>query len=851
MGAPTRDSPVCEVRPNESASPKALAPFFFGLTGFAQRLFAVLASVFFLLVVWFHLGKTYNIPELIWYENGVFFQISSGFSITLAVGYLWLVTYVVDARCTSIPLEQEVASGKTQAIRSGWLIRWLVPESPYAADPHWSMLTWYLSVTWQPLIFLLAVPVLFDPLNRWPFAIGMALAFLVTRLAVTGLHRLQHHLSQPNQPFPRVAQGLVGDGRWLRALATTVFVGLLVAYAVLSLTVPNHSPPIASLCIMFAFLGGITGAVWFYFPRGGWLVLGAVFGWVVFCNSWPYKLRFPGLEYGKSDRVRLAAYEEPEVIVDENTPLGKQEKQRVIAMYRELAAKLQEGYLGSAVSVSPLNDNASYDSVYRSYRELLEKIRHQEEFWLEAGWVNALRQARGAGSEKPRMAVVAISGGANRSALWAALVLHRLEEELRGPAPAGTAESLFPRHIRVICGASGGMVGASHFVATLDAKGHSNGFDPASIVADHLSPICNHLVFREIPFLFLPVQSYTHDRGQALEDALAETTPNLDLTFAGLCKGEVEGWRPSLIFSPMLVEDGRRLLVSNLQLPYLTASKGRFLIDHGAPPAGISGTGSPGGSVGKPHFYTGQRVLRQNDVEPHLYQDRYSQSAVELFRLFPRAQEHFKLKTAARMNASFPYISPAVDLPTVPGRRVVDAGYYDNFGVNVAAMWIFRHREWINNNTSGIVLIQIRDSASNSLRRHLVKPEEVTTPGLWERLGTGTQWLTGPPAGAASAWGAITSFRNDEQMQILNDLFNQPTKKVEAGRDFFTTVVFERPGEVGMNWYLSEDNKNEILHGFEEKYQVGDNLYWSPDKNPNPNPEALRLLKQWWKNGGA
>jgi len=42
------------------------------------------------------------------------------------------------------------------------------------------------------------------------------------------------------------------------------------------------------------------------------------------------------------------------------------------------------------------------------------------------------------------------------------------------------------------------------------------------------------------------------------------------------------------------------------------------------------------------------------------------------------------------MNASFPLVSPGVSLPTTPPRRVVDAGYYDNHGVNLAAMWLYR-----------------------------------------------------------------------------------------------------------------------------------------------------------------
>ena len=63
-----------------------------------------------------------------------------------------------------------------------------------------------------------------------------------------------------------------------------------------------------------------------------------------------------------------------------------------------------------------------------------------------------------------------------------------------------------------------------------------------------------------------------------------------------------------------------------------------------------------------------------------------SRSAVEFFRLFPAAHDRFEVGTAARLSATFPYVSPGVSLPTDPPRRVVDAGYFDNYGVNLAAL---------------------------------------------------------------------------------------------------------------------------------------------------------------------
>src|SRR5207253_10764938 len=124
------------------------------------------------------------------------------------------------------------------------------------------------------------------------------------------------------------------------------------------------------------------------------------------------------------------------------------------------------------------------------------------------------------------------------------------------------------------------------------------------------------------------------------------------------------GHRPSVIVSPVVIGTGERLLISNLDLDDISTP--------------ISATG-----------------------------ELYVSSARQLFRMFPAAQPSFGLHTAVRMNATFPYASPAVSLPTNPPRRVVDAGYYDNYGVNLAAAWAYQYRDWIRREISGLALIQI------------------------------------------------------------------------------------------------------------------------------------------------
>lgn len=161
------------------------------------------------------------------------------------------------------------------------------------------------------------------------------------------------------------------------------------------------------------------------------------------------------------------------------------------------------------------------------------------------------------------------------------------------------------------------------------------------IPVDSIMPVAAHIALRDVWQAFLP-WLVDADRGVVLE----QDWKRIDFPIQSLRASEEKGEVPSIILSPMIVEDGRRLLISNLDLWKITSA------------AGGEVTGDDPGS------------------KSHLY----SLSALEFFRLFPFATE-FHLATGVRMSASFPYVSPAVNLPTDPPRRVVDAGYYDNYGI--------------------------------------------------------------------------------------------------------------------------------------------------------------------------
>jgi hypothetical protein len=493
------------------------------------------------------------------------------------------------------------------------------------------------------------------------------------------------------------------------------------------------------------------------------------------------------------------------------------------------------------------------------------------------------------------LVIVAASGGGIRAAAWTVRVLQRLEMDF-------AAENLdFPAHVRLITGASGGMVGGAIYTAGLrqsgrlfaagaeGARADLAGADQSTtdrqarfaamrgrfskVSEDTLTPVVNTMVFRDLPSFFSP-WNRGYDRGRRLEDAWNDTLGGLlNVSFSDLFAAEKAGKLPSLLFSPMLVEDGRRLVISNLDLADVIRSEGNQLC--------VDDTLNP-------------------------LKATYSREAIEMFRVFPAAHKTLTLATAARLSASFPYITPAAHLPTDPRRRVVDAGYYDDYGVSLATSWLNSPdtRDWIRDHASGIVLIQIRDTPSEHLRRTLrLAPDRSTVPGR------AVEQLTTPPEGLWAMRDASSSFRNDAQLALLSRYYNNrqgvqqdrqaaqktlgdliagtedrvkheaksPTEAIQIIKDavsrefstvlknldaehqidstpqtrrFFTVVTFElAPGDdVPLSWYLTDREQRMIEKVAPYPEKIGQGR--PGDGNPDSalfNATVAELLA-WWRD---
>jgi hypothetical protein len=478
--------------------------------------------------------------------------------------------------------------------------------------------------------------------------------------------------------------------------------------------------------------------------------------------------------------------------------------------------------------------------------------------------------------------LVTVSGGASASAVYTADVLFTLEQRSPG----------FTDRVRIISGASGGMLGAAYFVTQLRKCGliaearskpeyqeylaaleawKTSASDPKTkarmaaaqtnydhLMADYrdrffhgleqdfLGPLVQKWVHQDMPLALFRRQT-TNDRGAALETAWNRHLHNaLDIPMRDLRDDERAGAIPSLVFTPMMVEDGRQLIISNLNLDYMVETardpeKGRVTDDN---PNGVM-----------------------------------SYMGVEFFRMFPHADK-FKLSTAVRLNASFPYFTPPAALPTDPVRHVVDAGYYDNYGTAVATKWLGANAEHLRGmyaqdkrhpgKPAEVLLIRIRCFGSEKARLQFVTDDELELYGRQEHvspeamrtpLSVIKQWtntqsskpvrtsdstfgIIGPIMGAFASWDANMAYRADERL-------GSTVKLLMDGKGTGGTSLSIYPVECraspSLNWVLHSHDL-QMIHD-DVKQNLNDALVLTRFPNSAgtatpPFPERLEMRQQ-------
>jgi hypothetical protein len=269
--------------------------------------------------------------------------------------------------------------------------------------------------------------------------------------------------------------------------------------------------------------------------------------------------------------------------------------------------------------------------------------------------------------------LVAASGGGIQAEAWTARVLSGLRQDLG---------DRFDRSLALVSSVSGGSVGAMLFLASYDqgrltTVGALETYPPVvASVKSSLDDVTWGIVYPDLIWSVFPFfkgiggghlftgPNLTSDRGTSLERAWELSDGVTQGTLRRWQEDARAGTRPAVIFNATVVETGDRLLLSTTTL-------------------------GPSGDT------PGRR---------------------EWSRMYP--ERDLPVATAARLSATFPYVTPAVRISTPDifhgAYHVVDGGYYDNFGVSSLVEWLDTGLSGDGRKPPAVFIVEIRAFKSSA-----------------------------------------------------------------------------------------------------------------------------------------
>ena len=376
--------------------------------------------------------------------------------------------------------------------------------------------------------------------------------------------------------------------------------------------------------------------------------------------------------------------------------------------------------------------------------------------------------------EKPVMIFINVSGGGLRSGTFVMNTLQKLDSITNGK---------LLQHTMLISGASGGMLAATYYreLYRLNQKGqlrdlYDNKYTN-NIAKDLLNPLFSSMVSRDV---FAPAQKfsvgeyqYVKDRGYAFEEKLNRNTGGILNNHLKDYKAEENAAAiPLMIFNSTISRDGRRMMICTQPVSFMM----------------------------KPVQLTAD--------------DSASPDAVDFNAMFAKQDPlDIRLLTALRMNATFPYVLPNVWLPSNPVIDVMDAGLRDNFGQETTLRFIENFRDWLRENTSGLLIIQMRDRLIDNWQ----EPFET---------GSITDFIIKPATMLQHNWQKLQDYSETDQLSYLS-----ADRDIKLQRVVFMYAPLEVEKGAALNFHLTAREKRDVKESFNNAF------------NQSSLNEVMQLLK--------
>ena len=358
-------------------------------------------------------------------------------------------------------------------------------------------------------------------------------------------------------------------------------------------------------------------------------------------------------------------------------------------------------------------------------------------------------------SDKPLLVVICTSGGGHRSATFTMKVLQELDSVTHGAIMKKTF---------LITGASGGMMGAAYFRELYLRREKGNKIDIQDrsyvddIAGDLLNPVFSSLFARD---LISPAQKfrvgpykYVKDRGYAFEEKLNfDTRGYLNKQIKDYAADEKEANIPLMFFNSVVTRDGRKMLISTQPVRFMMQGR--------------------------------EDTTRIPPIDPDIID----------FNSFFSKQDpgNLRVLTALRMNATFPIILPNVWLPSNPVIDVMDAGLRDNYGQETALRFLESFDDWLKQNTSGVLLLQIRDREAGGWE----------APYVSDNI---TDHITKPFLLLQHNWYKMMEFFQNDMLSYYAEVKAHNIYKV-----IFQYAAANEENKAALNFHLTQSEKNDII----------------------------------------